>query len=98
VQTCYQCNYPSPDDATACSHCQADLREYSVTAVARRKFQENDRVSTVRVEVAHDACPACEEVQGSYQKDQLPILPVKGCSHPQGCRCFYAPKLEEIYP
>jgi hypothetical protein len=98
VQTCSVCNFPSPDDAIACLNCQADLRECSATAVARHKFQTNDRVSTVRVEVGHDACPACQEMQGSYQKDMLPILPIKGCSHPQGCRCFYAPSLEEIYP
>jgi hypothetical protein len=98
VQTCSQCNYPSPDDAITCSNCQADLREFAATTVARRKFQNNDRVSTVRVQVAHDACPACQEMQGSYQKDHLPVLPVKGCSNPHGCRCFYAPSLEEIYP
>jgi hypothetical protein len=25
-------------------------------------------------------------------------LPVEGCSHALGCRCFYQPVLDEIYP
>ncbi|MEN4040765.1 MAG: zinc ribbon domain-containing protein [Anaerolineaceae bacterium] len=98
MQTCSQCNYPSADEALFCSHCQADLRQFSLTAVVRRKLLSNERVSAVRIEVAHDACPACQNMRATYQKDQVPILPVKGCSHPHGCRCFYAPCLEEIYP
>lgn len=98
MQTCSLCNMLSPDETTNCVKCGADLREFSTTAVARRKFQENPRVKLVRVVVMHDACPACQEVEASYEKDSLPILPVKGCSHATGCRCFYQPYLEEIYP
>ncbi|MCC6145962.1 MAG: hypothetical protein IT308_00185 [Anaerolineaceae bacterium] len=52
----------------------------------------------IRISVADNACPACQQVMGAYPKDQLPRLPVEGCSHPNGCRCFYDPVLNEIYP
>jgi len=98
VQTCSQCNAQSADEAEICQNCGADLRMYSTTAVARKKFQTNPRVKLVRVIVAADACPACTQVEGTYEKEEVPILPVVGCSHPNGCRCFYQPYLEEIYP
>jgi hypothetical protein len=88
----------SPDDALLCPNCQANLEEFSETAVALKRFKENDRVRAVRVAVQPDACPACQELQGAYAKDQAPALPAKGCSHPNGCRCFYEPILEVIYP
>jgi hypothetical protein len=98
VQTCSQCNAQSVDEATVCGNCGADLRIYSTTAIARKKFQTNPRVGHIRVVVMHDACPACMQIEGAYQKDQAPDLPVEGCSHANGCRCFYQPYLEEIYP
>ena len=52
----------------------------------------------VRVVVAADACPACRDIEGTYNKDSIPGLPVHGCSHNLGCRCFYEPTLENIYP
>ena len=36
-----------------------------------------------------------------YAKQQRlldPTLPVEGCSHGLGCRCYYEPVLTEIYP
>jgi hypothetical protein len=74
------------------------LREKSTTAVALKAFQANPRVKNVRLMVAHDACPACKLMEGSYDKHQAPALPVAGCSHAVGCRCFYEPMLDEIYP
>lgn len=98
VQTCSLCNASSPDTARYCVHCQADLREVSVNAVALKKFRANPRVSAIRISVAHDACPLCYESRGTFDKDTVPLLPHEGCSHPQGCRCNYAPVLDEIYP
>ncbi len=66
--------------------------------VALKRFQENSRVRNVRLVVAHDACPACKNMEGTYDKNQAPNLPVEGCSHENGCRCFYEPMLDEIYP
>jgi hypothetical protein len=65
---------------------------------ALKQMQENPRVSKVVVIVPADACPACQEVFGTYPKDQTPRLPMDACSHPMGCRSFYQPFLDEIYP
>lgn len=98
MQICTQCNAQSPDSATHCLSCQADLRQVSTTAVALQRFRVNPRVRNVRLVVAHDCCPACQQAEGTYHKDQAPSLPVEGCSHSMGCRCFYEPMLSEIYP
>ncbi len=98
MQSCTKCNALSPDTEIYCVNCQADLRQFSATAVALKRFQENPRVRLVIFQAHDDACPACRQYQGSYQKDQAPHLPVEGCSHPDGCRCFYQPVLADIYP
>jgi hypothetical protein len=98
VQTCSRCHSQSPDSASQCSNCQADLHELSTTAVALKRMQANPRVSIVHVAVTYDCCPACRNAEGAYPKDQAPRLPVEGCSHALGCRCFYQPVLTEIYP
>jgi hypothetical protein len=74
------------------------LSVHSHTAKALTEFKNNDRIYEVRVIVSHDCCPACRELEGAYTKDEAPELPVKGCSHAQGCRCYYEPALVEIYP
>ncbi len=98
MQTCSVCNDQNPDEAQVCHNCGADLRELSTTAVALARYRANPRVAAVRISVMPDACPACQELQGVYPKDQVPALPMEGCSHENGCRCFYAPILTEIYP
>jgi len=98
MQTCTRCHAQSADSATNCINCQADLSEFSYAAVALKRLQSNPRVLHVRLVVAHDCCPACRSVEGSYPKDEIPPLPVEGCSHALGCRCFYEPMLSEIYP
>jgi hypothetical protein len=98
MQTCSNCNTQSPDTATHCENCGFELAEYSNRAMALKKYAANPRVKYVRIVVSHDACPACREMEGAYDKDSAPPLPVEACSHPQGCRCFYLPFLTEIYP
>ena len=98
MQTCTNCYAQSPDSATNCINCQVDLSEYSYTAVALKRLMSNPRVVNVRLLVAHDGCPACRAVERTYPKEEVPSLPVDGCSHPLGCRCFYEPMLSEIYP
>lgn len=95
MQTCSKCNAQSPDTASHCSHCGADLSKYSTTAVALAHFQANPRVKAIRISVAYDACPHCSVLMNTYAKDKVPPLPHKGCSHENGCRCFYEPVLEE---
>lgn len=98
MQTCSKCHALSPDSVSACTQCGADLKLWSESAVALKELQENPRVIYIRVAVAKDCCPACREVEGAYAKNAVPILPVPGCSHEHGCRCFYEPVLEFIFP
>jgi hypothetical protein len=67
-------------------------------AAALEKFKANPRISKIRVIVPPDACPTCRHLEGEYEKDEVPELPVLECSHPLGCRSFYEPKIEEIFP
>lgn len=98
MQTCSRCNSQSMDSASSCENCGADLKTFSATVVALKTMQANSRVVNIRLVVDYEACPACHEMQGTYAKDKVPALPIEGCSHPNGCRCFYEPMLDEIYP
>lgn len=98
MQVCSICKSEAQDEDLACPKCGADLREFSTSALTLKKLQENSRVSSIRIQVMDDACPACQKAFGTYQKDNVPHLPVEGCSHNNGCRCYYAPVLNEIYP
>jgi hypothetical protein len=95
MQTCSKCNAASPDDALICVNCKSDLLEFSATAVALKRMQANPRVRSIRVTVSNDACPYCYELMQTYPKDKVPHLPHAGCSHDNGCKCFYEPVLEE---
>lgn len=98
MRTCTICRAQSPDTAEKCVKCGADLTVHSATAVALRQLRANERVSRVRLIVADDACPACRAAEGEFSKDRVAALPVPGCSHAHGCRCFYEPALVDIYP
>ena len=98
MQICSKCQTSSPDTATKCSNCDAELSEWSNTAVALKRMQSNPRVTYVRIAVSQDCCPACLAKEGAYAKDSVPKLPTEACSHNLGCRCFYQPVLEELFP
>lgn len=72
--------------------------ENSAAAKALREMQSNPRVKYIVVIAPDSACPACSKLVGTYPKDQVPHLPIEECSHPLGCRAFYLPYLDEIYP
>jgi hypothetical protein len=95
MQTCSLCNASSPDNSPICVNCKADLAEFSATVVALKHMQENPRIRAIRVSVANDACPHCYELLKTYPKGHVPHLPHEGCSHENGCRCYYEPVLEE---
>jgi hypothetical protein len=67
-------------------------------AAALERFKANPRIKKIRIIVPRDACAACRYLEGEYEKDEVPELPLLDCSHPLGCRSFYEPKLEEIFP
>ncbi len=98
MRTCTQCKAYSPDEATECTRCGRDLSEYSATAIALARLRANPRVGTIRLIPNADCCPTCHEAEGGWPKDKVPELPIPGCSHRYGCRCFYEPVLLEIYP
>lgn len=98
MQTCSKCSAQSPDTASVCVNCQAELAEFSNSAVALKRLVGNPRVVNIRLVVGQECCPACREAEGTYTKENIPKLPVEGCSHALGCRCFYEPMLSEIYP
>jgi hypothetical protein len=61
------------------------------------RLRSNPRVELVRV-AGPDDCSTAQTVQGVYNKLEVPMLPVEGCSRPGGCICGYEPVLKEIYP
>jgi hypothetical protein len=98
MQTCSRCSTQSPDNVILCVKCQSDLRVFSTTSVALHVFKKNPRIMYVRISIGNDACPSCHAQQGTYPKENVPILPHQGCSHENGCRCFYEPFLGELFP
>lgn len=52
----------------------------------------------VRILASQDSCPVCKSVEGAYDFDEVPALPLEGCSHPKGCRCHYEPVLDRFGP
>lgn len=72
--------------------------ESSQAAQSLKRMQANPRVKYVVIIAPADACPACQNLAGTYKKDAVPKLPVESCSHPLGCRAYYMPYLDDIYP
>jgi hypothetical protein len=72
--------------------------EKSSAAQSLKRLQANPRVQYIVIAAPEDACPACQELTGTYPKDAVPQLPVDCCSHPLGCRAYYLPYLNDIYP
>jgi hypothetical protein len=89
---------PTQEPSFTLSDRSLDNWENSPAAKALRLIQANPRVKYIVVVVPADACPACQKLTGTYPKDQVPPLPIEECSHPLGCRAFYLPYLDEIYP
>ena len=58
----------------------------------------NGLATQVRILTHRDCCPFCNAMEGVYSFDDVPELPHEECSHPQGCRCFYAPVLDRFGP
>ena len=75
-----------------------DLWETSEAAKSLERMKANPRIKYIVVCVPEDACPACQNLTGTYPKDQVPQLPYQECSHPLGCRSYYIPYLDEIFP
>lgn len=61
------------------------------------RMQANPRVSKIIV-AAPDDCQFGLSIQGTYDKDDVPVVPRKECSRPGGCICTYEPVLNTIFP
>jgi len=75
-----------------------DIWETSEAAKSLERMLANPRIKYIVVCVPEDACPACQNLTGTYPKDQVPRLPYEQCSHPLGCRSYYLPYLDEVFP
>lgn len=65
---------------------------------ALQRIIEGGVATRVRVLASYDCCPVCRATEGAYEFDDVPTLPIDGCSHPLGCRCHYAPVLDRFGP
>jgi hypothetical protein len=78
------------------------VQSYEKTAEEHRQMLENiisgNIATKVRILASHDCCPVCRRAEGAYDFDDVPELPLEGCSHPMGCRCIYAPILDRRGP
>lgn len=72
--------------------------ESSEAAISLKRMQANDRIKYVVLIAPADACPACQQLVGTYPKDEVPRLPIEACSEPNGCRSYYLPYLGDLYP
>lgn len=98
MRECALCHTQTEDQVTTCPGCGADLETDSVRAHALRVIVGNPRASMVYIVAPEDACPTCRAVQGTYEKDSVPKLPVEGCSCPHGCLLQYEPFVFEVGP
>ena len=58
----------------------------------------NGLATKVRILASPDSCPTCEAMEGAYTFEDVPELPLVGCSHPRGCQCKYEPVLDRFGP
>lgn len=88
----------SQNQSTKLTDRTEEVWETSEAAKSLDRMRANPRIKYIVVFVPEDACPACQNLTGTYPKDQVPRLPYESCSHPLGCRSYYAPYLDEIFP
>ncbi len=76
-------------------------KSFERTAAEHRESLDRIRsglATKVRILASRDSCPVCKAVEGAYDFDDVPELPLEGCSHPKGCRCHYEPVLDRFGP
>jgi hypothetical protein len=60
---------------------QAELRGYS----------KDEFITHVEIMCNDDSCRKCKAAAGEYLLKEAPLLPIRGCTHEDGCRCSYYP-------
>jgi hypothetical protein len=91
-------NQTSSGSSSPLSDRSAESWDSSEAAKSLERMKANPRIKYIVIVVPEDACPACQSLTGTYPKDQTPRLPYEECSHPLGCRSFYAPYLDDLFP
>jgi hypothetical protein len=81
--------------AVATEITDAERREKQNAALERIK---TGLATKVRIMVAPDCCPVCRAHEGAYMFDDVPQLPLEGCSRAGGCNAVYAPVLDLFGP
>jgi hypothetical protein len=80
---------------------EKEVAAYSQMAAEHRATLERIRqglATKVRILVSHNSCPVCRSFEGAYEFDEVPELPLEGCSNPTGCHAYYAPVLDRFGP
>jgi hypothetical protein len=57
-------------------------------------YSENECITRVEIMCNDDSCPKCKAACGEYLLKEAPLLPIKGCTHEDGCRCSYTPVVD----
>jgi len=73
----------------------AERREEQRAALERIR---KGLATRVRILVAPDCCPVCRAYEGAYKLEEVPELPLEGCSRVGGCNAVYAPVLDRFGP
>ena len=62
-----------------------------------KKIQEG-LATKVRILAPADGCSVCRRVEGAYEFDDVPELPLEDCAGVGHCRLMYAPVLDQFGP
>lgn len=81
--------------STATTKTDAERRADQKAALERIR---NGLATKVRIMVAPDCCPVCKMFEGAYEFDEVPELPLEGCSRIGGCNAVYEPVLDRYGP
>lgn len=75
-----------------------DEKKRAEAKAALKKIIDGGIATKVRILVDADACPVCRAMEGAYDFDDVPEIPIEGCSQLGGCNAFYAPVLDRRGP
>ena len=75
--------------------------EYAEKALKgyRLGIKAGGTIQGIRVLVGEESCPTCRaNAERVFTPDDVPILPLAGCTHPDGCRCAYTLAMKSSLP
>ena len=75
-----------------------DAKKRAEQKQALKNIREGRIATKVRILVDDKACPVCQSLAAAYDFDDVPELPIEGCSRLGGCNAFYAPVLDRRGP